>query len=80
MRIAGDPDAQRFRDAGGRGRGGRAIRRLISSGGGAGGGGTQYVTIIPRIGVPDAGDPTTGKRHAVWGIFRWNSANDLFGT
>ena len=97
MRIAGDPDAHRFRDAGGRGRGGRAIRRLISSiaapqpytlagqasqasGGGAGGGGTQYVTILPRIGVPDGGDPTTGKRHAVWGIFRWNSANDLFGT
>jgi len=31
MRIAGDPDAHRFRDGGARGRGGRAIRRLISS-------------------------------------------------
>lgn len=96
-RIANDPDAHRFRDGGGRGRGGRALRQLISAlaapqsytaggqaaqtaGGGAGGAGNQYVTILPRIGVPDSGDPTTGKRYAVWGIFSWNSANDLWGT
>ena len=48
-----------------------------------GGGGSVFGNLTGpigvHIGIPEIGDPGTGQRTAVWNMFAWDSALDVFG-
>jgi hypothetical protein len=91
MSHIGNPSAFRFRFQRRRGRAALRSRvesiaapRSLSSGsqviriGGGNGAGAAYGSI-PAGGATTIGNPATGTRTALWGLFRFDSTQDLFG-